>query len=147
MKLVFIVLILISVCSCKNDVEEDKTYPDIYDYLNSITLETFQTKIDNNETFIVYVGRPTCSDCEMLDTRLINDSKNDENIKKILYLNITSLYKYKNKWNDFKIIYGIDGTPAFISFVQGKVDNTYTWTEENGFNYELFIEWLYKVNK
>lgn len=75
-------VILINICACKNIENEVTTYPEIYDYFDSITLDTFQNKIKNKETFIVYVGRPTCSDCEILDDRLISDSEKNEDIKK-----------------------------------------------------------------
>lgn len=139
-------VILINICACKNTENEVLTYPEIYDHFDSITLDTFQNKIKNKEAFIVYVGRPSCSDCELLDDRLISDSKKNEDIKKILYLNISSIHDDKKNWENFKKNYMIEGTPAFISFNQGKLVSTCSWTEDDGFDYNSFIDWLYEVS-
>lgn len=139
-------VILINICACKNTENKVLTYPEIYDYFDSITLDTFQNKLNNKETFIVYVGRPTCSDCEILDDRLISDSKKNEDIKKILYLNISSIHDDKKNWENFKKNYMIEGTPAFISFNQGILASTCSWTEDDGFDYNAFIDWLNEVS-
>ena len=109
-----------------------------------ITIDTFKNKIKNKDTFIVYVGRPTCSDCELLDDRLISNIEEDSSLKKILYMNITIIHENKSKWNDFKSTYNIKGTPAFISIKNGEIKSNYSWTKENGFDFEVFMEWIKK---
>ena len=89
----------------KYDKIKQLVIPKIYDYLDSITIDTFKNKIKNKDTFIVYVGRPTCSDCELLDDRLISNIEEDSSLKKILYMNITIIHENKSKWNDFKSRY------------------------------------------
>ena len=100
LNVIMMLFILFNICACKNENKISESYPKIYDYLDSITIDTFKNKIKNKDTFIVYVGRPTCSDCELLDDRLISNIEEDSSLKKILYMNITIIHENKSKWND-----------------------------------------------
>lgn len=144
-KLFILFILFIQLIGCKQSEDKGITYPIIYDYLDSITMDSFDSRLINQESFIVYVSRPSCGDCEILDKRLINDIENNDYLKKILYLNITPIYSNKDEWNKFKNNYGIKGTPAFIFIDQGKIRDSYGWTEENGFDYEKFINWVNKI--
>ena len=90
LNVIMMLFILFNICACKNENKISESYPKIYDYLDSITIDTFKNQIKNKDTFIVYVGRPTCSDCELLDDRLISNIEEDSSLKKILYMNITN---------------------------------------------------------
>lgn len=62
-------------------------------------------------------------------------------------MNITIIHENKSKWNDFKSTYNIKGTPAFISIKNGEIKSNYSWTKENGFDFEVFMEWIKKKNR
>lgn len=82
LNVIMMLFILFNICACKNENKISESYPKIYDYLDSITIDTFKNQIKNKDTFIVYVGRPTCSDCELLDDRLISNIEEDSSLKK-----------------------------------------------------------------
>ena len=71
----------------------------IQQYLGAISITDIENKNDHHDDFFVYVARPTCSDCEILDDRIIHD---------------------KN----------------------GKIVGEYGWTENDGFDYEYFLNWI-----
>ncbi|WP_405315334.1 hypothetical protein [Faecalibacillus faecis] len=145
-KLKILVLILffgISLTAC-----ETKKNKDITSYMDSISLKKFEKYKTSKKTFVVYVARPSCSDCSLLDDALINDIENNENhlLNKILYLDVTKLHSQKNKWDNFKMVHNINGTPAFIYVENGLEKSVYSWTEEQGFIYKDFLNWLEEKN-
>ena len=60
-------------------------YPKIYDVLDSITVTNFENQIDDGKNLVVYVGRPTCGDCNDFEPHLI---------KMIKSKNLSSTVKY-----------------------------------------------------
>lgn len=139
--LVFIFLFVMFLTACESKINKDITF-----YMTSISLEKFEKNKILEKTFVVYIARPECSDCTLLDKALINDIENNKNtlLNKILYLDITKLHSQKDKWNNFKKSHNIDGTPAFIYVKNGIEENTYSWNENQGFVYKDFLNWLEK---
>lgn len=118
------------------------TYPDIYNYLNSITVDTFKSKIENNESFIIYLGRPTCSDCNLFEPSFIHFIKDSSYKQKILYLNVAQLQKDESSWEAFKHNYELKYTPTLAYYEDGKLSTKIEWTPEDGIKMSKVIQWL-----
>ncbi|MBC1434736.1 thioredoxin family protein [Listeria rocourtiae] len=56
------IFLLLAACGSKN-TEDSKQ-------LDKITLAEFQAKLDNKESGFVYIGRPTCPDCQAFQPTL-----------------------------------------------------------------------------
>ena len=65
----------------------------IQQYLGAISITDIENKNDYHDDFFVYVARPTCSDCEILDDRIIHDLKSNPDLKKLKYLYVTEIHK------------------------------------------------------
>ncbi|HGE7610171.1 thioredoxin family protein [Bacillus thuringiensis] len=113
-----------------------------YDYLNSITVDSFEKRIKNGDDIFVYIGNSQCSDCSFFSKILEKEVKTFP-LKDSLYLvNISNIHQDKNRWLAFKKKYGFDQTPAFLLFQQGKVKSMIQWDEKNGLSEEIFHNWL-----
>ncbi|PYE95690.1 thioredoxin family protein [Bacillus sp. 196mf] len=113
-----------------------------YDYLNSITVDSFEKRIKNGDDIFVYIGNSQCSDCSFFSKILEKEVKTFP-LKDSLYLvNISNIHQDKNRWLAFKKRYGFDQTPAFLLFQQGKVKSMIQWDEKNGLSEEIFHNWL-----
>jgi thioredoxin-like negative regulator of GroEL len=123
--------------------EQETAYPEIYDYLDSITVNNFQNYLNENER-IVYIGRPSCSDCNLFEPSLIDliDKKNLET--KMKYLNVAKLRKNEKEWNKFKQQYNIQYTPTIAKFVEGNLTSKIEWTPENGISIDQVEIWINK---
>ena len=44
------------------------------------------------------------------------------------------------------MVHDINGTPAFIYVENGIEESVYSWTEEQGFVYKDFLNWLEEKN-
>lgn len=114
----------------------------IQQYLSAISIKDIENKNDHHDEFFVYVARPTCSDCEILDDRIIHDLKSNPDLKKLKYLDVTKIHKNNSKWIRFKKSHNIEGTPSFLHYKNGKIVGEYGWTENDGFDYEYFLNWI-----
>lgn len=66
------------------------SYPAIYDELDSLTVKNFENRIASSENLVVYVGRPTCGNCNQFETHLIKmirSKKLSEPVKYIMLHN------------------------------------------------------------
>lgn len=123
-------------------IANENNTSDITEYLNSITIYELEENIHRKKDLIVYVARPICEDCEILDERFVAKIEENKSLSKILYLDISELHKNKDEWNIFKDTYGIDGTPSFLIIKDGIVVDRYGWTEKKGFDFEYFCNWI-----
>ena len=115
---------------------------DSFEYLNSITVDTFENRIKNKEDIFVYIGNSECADCSTFSKNLKNEVNNFP-LKNSLYLvEISRLHRNKKKWTEFKLKYGFDQTPAFILFKNGKVISMIQWDEKKGLSSDSFHRWL-----
>lgn len=55
----------------KKIVELEKSYPEIYDVLDSVTCENFDALVQEDRDIYVYIGRPSCGDCQNFEPELI----------------------------------------------------------------------------
>lgn len=63
-------------------------YPKIYDVLASITIPNFKDQIDDRKNLVVYVGRPTCEDCNDFEPHLIKMIKSKNLSSTVKYVNV-----------------------------------------------------------
>lgn len=115
-----------------------------YDYLNSLTIRNFQSSIEKEETLIVYIGRPDCSDCNFFEPVFREIVNKYMLFDKIYYLNVKKYRENNNEdtWNEFKQKYGFTQTPAIIYYVNGKVYSMIEWDTTEGLTEERFSRWL-----
>jgi thioredoxin-like negative regulator of GroEL len=68
---IFLTLNLLQSKSLSKQVTEAKSsYPKIYDELDSLTIDNFKERVDKGKELVVYVGRPTCGDCNEFEPKL-----------------------------------------------------------------------------
>ncbi|MBC1548318.1 thioredoxin family protein, partial [Listeria sp. FSL L7-1435] len=106
----------------KNEVKElegkvdilTSSYPDIYNYINSVSYNNFDSFLSDNKdkNVLVYVGRPTCGDCTVFEPKLIKEIKENKLQGKMVYLNVAKIRKNEQEWNEFKNKYNILYTPT-----------------------------------
>ncbi|MGC6770441.1 thioredoxin family protein [Enterococcus sp. LJL51] len=136
------------VLAYQQQLAEEKTqYPEIYDTLNSITVESFEEKVSNQEDFVVYVGRPTCLDCSDFEPALILMLEKYELHSKLEYLNVAQLRKDETAWGNFKETYAIQYTPTIATFEKGKLISQVSWTPEKGTEIDRFDDYLSEIAK
>lgn len=126
-------------------VEEQTKYPPIYNVIDSMTLKNFEDKIEKKEDVIVYVGRPSCSDCTKFEPKFIQMLENKKLTSYIVYLNVAELRKNEQKWDEFKEKFGIEYTPTIARFSLGKIVDKVNWTPENGTDIDEFDYFLSKI--
>lgn len=113
-----------------------------YGYLNSLTVNSFEKKIENGEDTFVYIGNSTCSDCSNFSKTLKKEVE-EFPLKDSMYLvDITTIHSDKDRWLGFKKRYGFDQTPSFLLIEQGKVKSLFQWDEKKGLDEENFHNWL-----
>ncbi|CAD5897033.1 Thiol reductase thioredoxin (modular protein) [Carnobacterium maltaromaticum] len=130
----------------KEKLIETEAYSPMYKYLSTVTLDSFEKKIKNNESFVVYIGRPSCSDCTFFEDDFIELLEKFQLNNKIYYMNV--YWEHKNNLEgfiDFKKSYGFNQTPAFLVFSKGKKISQIEWSEK-GLPKSILIEW-FKQNK
>lgn len=118
------------------------SYSAIYHKLTSLNLYEFNKKIDNNEEFFVYIGRPSCMDCNKFEEFFIDLIDTYSLNKKIYYLNISELSDDENLVKQFINDNEISGIPTLIKYNNGNIENKIEWTKENGFSKEYVEEWM-----
>lgn len=127
----------------KDIVELKESISNTYNYLDSITVENFEEKVKNKEKFIVYIGRPDCSDCLFFDPMFEKFVHQKHLNDKIIYLNIRNYRaEDKKRWDDFKSKYGFNQTPAIIYFEDGKNKSIIEWNNEKGLPILDLETWL-----
>lgn len=122
--------------------ELEKSYPEIYDVLDSVTYKNFTQRINEGTDVYVYVGRPSCGDCKGFEPELINAIKEKNLQDQLIYLNVQSICKNEEEWEAFKKNYHIPYTPTIAMFQGGKLTNKVEWTPENGINIVNVGKWL-----
>lgn len=121
--------------------EQESAYPEIYDYLDSMTVDNFQNYL-NEDDLVVYIGRPSCSDCNLFEPSLIDLIEVKHLGSKMKYLNVAKLRKNENEWNRFKQLYDIQYTPTIAKFVEGNLVSKTEWTPEKGISIDDVEIWI-----
>lgn len=126
----------------------EETYPDIYNTINAIShtnFDEFLTAAGNNEV-VVYIGRPTCSDCNLFEPSLIDFINSNSLNNQISYLNTSEIREDDHAWSEFKSKYNIIYTPTIAIFQNNQLKEKIEWTPENGININAVSTW-FKQNK
>ena len=156
--LFFIILLLIvnyrdsmSIKAYKLDILERKvkseaTYPDIYNYLSSVTLKKFEEMVAQKESVVIYIGRPTCSDCNAFETEFIKILQKNK-LENIVYLNVTKLRNSDRKWQIFQDTYDVQYTPTIVKFENGKNISKVEWSPQKGTDLIAFEKWIDRYAK
>lgn len=147
----FIAYLLIDKMKLAGELEEaqtevlrlEKSYPSIYDYLNSITYTQFQQSVASKEKMIVYIGSSTCSDCSSFEKEMIPlIEKEAVMMSTIQFLNIARIYDDTEEQRVLKKTYNIYHTPTLAKFENGQLISKVEWTEEKGIDIEEVKEWM-----
>jgi thioredoxin-like negative regulator of GroEL len=117
-------------------------YPEIYDHLNAVTMDGFKKLIQQDQSVFIYVGRPSCGDCNRFEPKF-NKMIEEYNLgSKITFLNVHKIHQDKPQWNKFKADYNVKYTPAIAEFRQGKLVDKIEWTPERDLSTDAVKEWL-----
>lgn len=127
----------------ENKVKDfEKKYTEIQDLLTVMTPETFKEQVASGKRMYVYVGRPDCSDCSLLEQQLVKYIKtHDEVARNLVFVNVRILRTDEAKWSQFKKDYSVLGTPHFALWENGKQISKSEWTEKENYSIELFETW------
>lgn len=118
-----------------------------FEYLNSITLENFNKKVDRKEDIFVYIGNSECSDCSNF-SKILKKEVEEFPLKESLYLlNITKFHNQTSKWLEFKEQFHFNQTPAFLIIQDGKTKSIIEWDKNKGLTQKQFHAWLEKNKK
>lgn len=123
-------------------VVEQSNYPEIYNTVDSITFDSFKEKLEKQEDFYVYVGRPTCGDCNDFEPEFIKLVEEKNISQQMFYLNVAKVKENKEEWEKFKLDYNIKYTPTLAKYSKGILTNKIEWTPENGISLQKVAEWI-----
>lgn len=121
--------------------ETNVTYPNIYNYINSVTVDNLSSFLEDNRK-VIYFGRPSCSDCDLFEPELIEiiEDRNLEN--EITYVNIDKIHKDKDDWYSFRKLYNIKYTPTLAIYENKKQVSKIEWTPKSGLSIKKLERWI-----
>ncbi|MBC1922355.1 thioredoxin family protein [Listeria grayi] len=109
-------------------------------FLHVITTNDWQTKVKNKASQIIYVGRPTCEDCQAFQPMFQKEVKKQK-LGKIDYYNVDKARKVDEKAMTALLKkYDIDSVPTLVAMKDGKVKATYSPTPDK----KKLADWLKK---
>ncbi|MGC6174895.1 thioredoxin family protein [Lacrimispora sp. 38-1] len=115
-----------------------------YEYLDSITVKSFENKVRDGENLCVYIGRAGCGDCNIFDPILRSTVEKYNIISTFKYINVQ---KYRSedldRWEQFKSKYGFTQTPALLIISKGKIVDMIEWND-SGLSQKRLVNWLEK---
>ncbi|MFD2307303.1 thioredoxin family protein [Enterococcus termitis] len=117
-------------------------YPEVYDYIDALTVDSFEKRMNQQDSFYVYVGRPTCGDCNDFEPKLIKLIKDYDLHDQLQYLNVAKLRTQEKSWVNFKETYNLVYTPTLAKIEQGKLVSKVEWTPEAGISISDVEEWI-----
>lgn len=132
--------------AAENTTRYQNTYTDIYFELDSLTVPSFERRVAAGETVLVYIGRPSCPDCNSFEPLFKNVIRNHELGRKIWYVNVHLLHQNPTQWAAFKQRYGISGTPVLAKFARGKLVNKLDFEANGGIGMADLNGWLKQNN-
>ena len=128
---------LISGCSkaSTNHIKKDSSLSGI----NEITYEQLQDKLDSDELFVLYIGRPDCGDCREFEP-ILNSYLEENEGTYLYYFNIKKIRDASRKEDatkEEKELYeniskelGIKWTPVLKLVNKGETISEYTYLSE-----------------
>lgn len=134
-KILFSLLILCTLLGCNMNT----SYKDINGIVN-VDYETISTLMDEDVSFLLYIGRDDCGDCIEFYPLLEEYMNNHRNIG-IYYLNIKEIRDNARKedaseeekqfYEDIYNIFKIEWTPTIEWIRNGKIYKKYQFLDEN----------------
>lgn len=122
--------------------ELEQKYSEIQDLITVMTPEKFTSEVATGKKMYVYMGRPDCGDCSVLEPKLIEYIKTHKTVQEnLVFVNVRLIRQDKAKWDEFKKAYHVSGTPHFALWENGKQVSMTEWTEEKGFPIGLVDTW------
>lgn len=119
-KVISILLITFVLVSCSSNTLKDdnpKEYQDYVTEFQKINLDELNEKIDNNDSFYLYIGKESCSYCQIFVPKLYDASKKSD--VTIYYWDVENLAK-DDQTNSFLEKYQIEYTPTLLKFNKDK---------------------------
>jgi|GEM_PF-1999095 len=114
-----------------------------FEYLNSLTIDSFEKRVAEGDDLFVYVGKNSeCNDCSIFSKTLKKEVETFPLKNSLYFVEISSIHSDKERWLDFKKRYGFNQTPAFLLFQNGEIKSMIEWTEQDGLSSEAFHNWL-----
>lgn len=109
--------------------------------LSPVDQATLETMMDDNKTFYLFVGRPSCPDCQGA-IGFINDAAVANGIDKIYYYSTDDNSSDFIKAEPFKMTY----VPTVYYIVDGKIVDFNVYDYSIPYSYEVYDE-FYKTNQ
>lgn len=117
-------------------------FTEIYQYLPSLTIKTFDEKIENGDSFGVYIGSPECQDCLEFEKTIVTIAKEYQISTDFYYLNIYWLRKDDmSNYEKFKKTLNFTQIPNFYMFQNGKPKSMIEWSQK-GLEKSDILQWL-----
>ncbi|AHI56416.1 thioredoxin family protein [Listeria ivanovii] len=141
------VLLTLSACGDNKKEAEDKanqTEKESAAFLQTISTSEFKQKMADKYTGFVYVGRPTCEDCQAFQPILKKELETRELKEPLAYYNTDKASKKSR--DDMTTLLkkmNIESVPTIVYLKDGKVASTYKATDEP----EKLTNWMNKVSK
>ena len=99
------------------------------DTLTKINTVQLNRIVTNKKETLIYIGRPSCPACEVFNSRLSTQMKNNIFRPKVYYYNTNANRSDKNFTSTLKKL-NITSVPDFLVIKNGKVVQTYTGLDE-----------------
>lgn len=103
-----IIIVALAVVAIVFSEDEDK-------YLHEISYSKVMKKIDNNDTFILYIKQTDCEHCKVFTPRFMSALK--ESKLEAYVLNLTNLSTEDNE--KYKDDFDVEGTPTVLFYDEG----------------------------
>lgn len=142
-KIITLLLSLVLIGGCSSNTPVETTF-DRVDTIVEIDYETLVEKLENNVDFLLYIGRPDCSDCATFYPYLEEYVNNNQ--KGIYYLNIQSMRDEARKedatqeeidfYENLQERLNFEWTPMLQHYQNGKVIDSYTFLDMDYYQIE-----------
>lgn len=118
--------------------ECDKTF----EYMNTLTVDSFIDKIKTGETMCVYIGRASCNDCSLFE-KILKDIVDKYCFRVNAYYVSVEQYRRSNieRWEKFKKEHHFTQTPVFLFYKNNKLIDSIEWNS-NGISEKELVKWL-----
>ncbi|WP_099222243.1 DUF6568 family protein [Listeria costaricensis] len=116
--------------SAKDNDAASETKSAAKSFLTTISTADFKQKMADKETGFIYVGRPSCEDCQAFQPILQKELADRGYKDKLAYYN-TDKASEKNRDDMVQLLEGmsIDSVPTMVYLKNGKVVSTYSATD------------------
>lgn len=152
MKKILVLLVMLTVVlalgACGDNKEEaenkvKETEKESATFLKTISTSDFKQKMSNKNTGFVYVGRPTCADCQAFQPILKKELETRQLEEPLAYYN-TDKASEKSREDMTALLkkMGIESVPTLVYLKEGKVASTYEATDEP----EKLTDWMNKAS-